>query len=237
MKREADQLGMTVAELERDLRAERPRVDVVLMAYGSQERLGGVIAHPKQLLHLPGGETILERTLGLLGELALSKVAICAPPEIAEAAMAYRPNVMVRNGGGGVDAENATLVGNMYASSFKPSLDHEQLFLLADVVWSRSDLERVLKDHHPAPLFFGRHENLFTAKPYGELFGVRATPRGLAPFVDCRTLWAMQSRIGVHAPVREIHGYTDDVDTPEDFAERLPLLRRFVENEVSPCPV
>lgn len=226
MKREAEQLGTTVDALTRELRAERAApVDVVLMAHGSQERLAGVAAGPKQLFDV-AGETILQRTLRLLAELALCKVGICAPAELAEHAMTAFQSVAWRN------AENVgarTLVGNMHGAAFKPRADHAQLFLLCDVVWDPADLAVVLRDQHPAPIFYGRHRNPYTKKEYGELFAIRATPRVLEPFADCPSLWELHARIA--APIREMHGYTDDVDTPEDFADRLPLLRAFVSNE------
>jgi CTP:molybdopterin cytidylyltransferase MocA len=228
VKREAAQLGMTVDELARELRAEQRSVDVILMAYGNQERLAGAVDVPKQLLPVDGDETILARTLRLLANLLPCKVGICAPPAIAEHAMSEFQSTMVRNG---EDPANHVLVHNMFRAAFKPSPDHAQLFLLADVVWSPADLARVLRDRHPSPIFYGRQRNAFTRKEHPELFALWATPAELEPHCDCGTLWDLQRRIGVHAPVREIHGYTDDVDTPDDVAERLPLLRGYIEQE------
>jgi hypothetical protein len=231
MKREAEQLGTTVDALRRELADERAGpFDVILMAHGEQSRLPE-LPHPKQLLELAAGETILSRTVQLVSDLSICKIGICAPPELVAYAQKERADIMAR----GVDgAGGRTLVQNMIAAAFKPAPDHVQLFLLADVVWCDADLLGVLADHHPAPIFYGRHRNAFTGKEHGELFALRASPRELEPFADCRTLWELHSRIGGHAPIRQIHGYTDDVDTPEDLAERLPVLRRYIELENGP---
>lgn len=234
MKREAEQLGTTVDALQRELRAERPRLDVMVMAYGKQERLSGVLDHPKHFLLL-NGEPLIARTVRLVRELADGPICLCAPMTPDFGAVAYLFKTAI---GGAVLAEELGLVANMVDShpydDESEDADPDVLYLLGDVVWSPEDLWIVLHDHHPSPVFYGRQENPITKKWHPEIFALRAHPSFLAPFVDCRTLWDLHSRIGATTPFRAMHGYTDDVDTPEDLAERLPLLQSFVEREVRP---
>lgn len=235
MKREAEQLGTTVDQLKRELAAERP-LPVVIMAYGKQERLSGVLDYPKHFLLLddaPFGtlqNTILDRTVRQLrDELGVTYLTICAPldsPGYPKLAHNYACTI------GAVDADEQGLITNMARATLAEFRKHDVLFLLGDVVWDPEDLRRVVLDRHPGPLFYGRYRNPFTQKEHGELFALKMRPRELEAFADAKTLWDLHARIGGHTPLRLMNGYTDDVDTQEDIELRLPILRRLVAEEL-----
>lgn len=198
--------------------------DVVVMAHGRQERLPE-LAIPKHCLSL-GVETILERTLRLVRELGAGRVGLCAPKNtVSRLPLASLRGVRWRPATDPV----GTLIESMQAAALSPVLD-AQLFLLGDVVWSRPALTRVMTVSRDAPEFFGRTDpNPFTGKMYGELFAVRVDPTELAPHLGCAMLWALKAAL--HAPMVRIVDWTDDIDTPEDLAERLPKLREFAAAE------
>jgi hypothetical protein len=118
-----------------------------------------------------------------------------------------------------------TKVGAIRPSSIWPD-EGEVLVLMGDVVWHRYDLERILRDRHPGPIFFGRHDNPFTEKHYPECFAVRATLEQLDPFVELESLWELYGAMARY-PFRHVRGFSDDIDTPEDLTTRLPKLDQF----------
>lgn len=211
---------------------------VLIMAHGQQERLPA-LTHPKHLLPLGSGETILSRNLRLCRELTDSQPVLIAPRHA-----------------GFVDLENAGLLRIVTCTEKVPTLldtlacirtwwqrrDAPVALLLGDVVFSRAAMALALaRAPTERVTFVGRAgANRVTGKRYGELFGMCIPPGAditafAAAFARVREagggkLWDLYYKIAkVRAPMPtpfllDPQDYTDDVDTPVDVETVLPRL-------------
>lgn len=193
---------------------------VLVVAFGKQERIKTFDGRPKHFLPC-GDELILRRTIRLLSHAGV-RVGWCGPHEWQTGWLQ------------GLETENRTTA---WASSARPMARNivecgypgEQVVLLGDVVWSIAALCRVLEPvpKRERPVFYGREgANLYTGKGYGELYAVRCKPSELEPHQEINRLWLLKDATG--GELVEINDWTDDIDTQQDAAVRLPILSEYV---------
>lgn len=188
----------------------------VILAGGDQWRLRHVlIDFPKQLIPFRG-EPLLKRTLRLMGWPPTT--VVCNNERWQKyfqhlEQTAHHPA--------------AARLGDSipFNGTFGEAIT---IALLGDVVWHPADLGRVCAADHDA--VWGHPDgNRFTAKPYPELMAITVTPRRLIDLAGARALRELAAR--ARFPVRSLEGWTDDIDTEEDYRVRLPILEKLSREE------
>jgi hypothetical protein len=216
----------------------------VITAHGQQDRLKGVIDHPKQLLTLDG-LPIAERTVRLCFEhgIPACNIYVIAPEipawiDFTDRLGINRPHALKWPG--------RPLLDGLFEARALFSELHDSIVLLGDVVFSRQAFRSIVLDEEPIR-FYGRPgANTVTGKPNGEMFAW-SFKKEITPLA-----MTLLSRALMQAPGRTMYGlykyadrfstfnnayfkiedYTDDVDDARDVST-LPLLAKAVKDELA----
>lgn len=202
-------------------------MNVHLLAHGSQERLP--IGLPKQFLEV-GGERIIARTIRLLIGHGYRSPVIVAPRTQEWAGFCMEHGLERK----GLEEPLPDIVGSIGKIVETPG-DH--LFLLADVTFSKSALESILKET-PVWTCYGKPgPNLWTGKSYSESYALRVPDEFRGPVSNFALLPHGRKR-NVHflrtelcIPLMEIGDWTDDIDNVDDLERIRPKLDAFARAE------
>lgn len=190
------------------------------MAQGEQKRMGNSISEPKQLIEV-AGEPIIARTYRMLREWDCDSTVVARE---RDGGFCKFPCMELDNPG------PCLITGILECLKVIPK-GRELLFLLGDVIYQRSDLKRIVAEETRSVLLWGRDkENPLTKRRRAEMYALRVGVFGLARIgkaleKGCANLHDIRLSITDHNEYREVTGWTDDIDYPED----LKLLPAFGE--------
>lgn len=232
-------------------------MDSYILAHGPAERWTDLFSariarfgHVPQFKHLLtiAGMPLPVASATMLNYLTTTHAGFAAPSKLV-ATWEIRQRIKFESAATYVHVP--TVIHTMFAC-FSLSHPDASLFLLGDVLYDPDDLVKIVST--PAEIaFLGRvGANTITGKPTPELFAVHVRSSGYRRFLDALTdliylyevhrvqvkLWHLLRRLsGVDPESSEVprdllidaEGYTDDVDTIDEFERYWPRLRQAAE--------
>lgn len=217
----------------------------LIMAQGGQQRIGHLLAGPKQLIPIFGDQTIFERTVQQIRAAGVKRIVavVHGGPWWVQVLDKVGVESYVQPDPG------PSVVGGIFQCEHL--FGDKNLIFLGDVVYSHSAVREIVRQNWPregVTIYGRRGENRFTKKKYPEIFGCSFS-RGADPFGRLEAkygapwlrhpdtkLWSALKELpwaGIEPVFVEIDDYTDDIDTEDDYVKRLPILRDCVIKDVS----